>query len=623
MAFSLRPLTIFPITTRTLEVLRVEDITPGMRRVTLGGAQLAAHVAENGLPVAAFRSDGFDDEFKIFLQHPDAPSPVVPVQADGVLNWPRGDSRLLFRTYTARRWDPIAGELDIDFVRHGVGPATTWASRVQPGESVHIAGPKSSAPHPEGADWVLIAGDETALPAIARWLENWPDGARGQVFIEIAEEDHRQPLNVPEGVELTWLSRNGAEPGTTTLLYDAITDAEWWDGTAYAWVSGETLSLIPIRRWLRNEKGLPKSQVEVAGYWRRQEIVLTANDSGVQDLEASGDDEEKFHELSELLPAFALRVAATIGLPDAFESGQRSVRHLASATSTDPFALGKLLRYLAALDVVEQANIAAAEPTSLEAEYRLTDLGRELEDDYIAEALDLDGFAARQELAAALSLLAAVRAGTGDSASWFGEPWGTLAQQPGRILDERLEREAEDAFYATASLAEHPTFAGLSRIAVLGQGQGVVAADFAAKHPQARVTILSTPSEIASLQKAHPPHERISFQVAGSLTGPNAETDAVLLSSALACMPDADAAHLLRECADSLATAGRVFVFTELLDTELADEHEYEHDLIDFALNGGGARTDAEHRNLFASAGLTLAEKHTVGWGYTLYELRP
>lgn len=511
MAFSLRPLTIFPITTRTLEVLRVEDVTPGMRRVTLGGPGLKAHVAENGFPVDAFRSDGFDDEFKIFFQHPDAAELVAPTPADGVLNWPRGDSHLLFRTYTARRWDPTTGELDIDFVRHGIGPATTWASQVQPGESVRIAGPKSSAPHPEGADWVLIAGDETALPAIGRWLENWPEGARAQVFIEIGEEDHRQQLVVPEGVELTWLSRDGAAPGTTSLLHDAIIGAEWWSGTAYAWVSGETLSLITIRRWLRNEKGLPKSQVEVAGYWRKQEVVLTAGEPGgssVQDLEASGDDEEKFHELSEMLPAFALRVAATVGLAEAFEGGQRSVSSLAAVTNTDPQALGKLLRYLAALDVVEQVAATAAGSSSVDAaeplaelgdeganspeaattatgsegtEYRLTDLGRELEDDYVSDGLDLDGFAAAQELAAALSLLAAVRTGVGDSARWLGEPWEALAQQPGRVLDERIEHEAEDAFYATASLADHPLFARLSRIAVIGQGQGVIAASLVAR----------------------------------------------------------------------------------------------------------------------------------------------
>lgn len=178
MPRNLRPIEAFPITTRFLEVIRSVDVTPGMRRVTLGGAELAAYTAVNGYPVGAFRSEGFDDEFKILLKHPDAAEAVGPAQADGVLDWPREDPHMVLRTYTFRRWDPVRGEIDVDFVRHGVGPATRWAYRVQPGERVQVAGPKMSMGHPDGADWTLIAGDETALPAIGRWLEQWPKGAR-------------------------------------------------------------------------------------------------------------------------------------------------------------------------------------------------------------------------------------------------------------------------------------------------------------------------------------------------------------------------------------------------------------------------------------------------------------
>mgnify|MGYP000225722658 CR=1 FL=1 len=113
MSSSLRPIDVFPITTRVLDVLRVSDVTPGMRRVTLGGPGLAAHTADTGYPVQAFRSDGFDDEFKIILKHPDADVVVAPTQADGVLNWPMDNPLLVARTYTVRRWDPAAGEIDV------------------------------------------------------------------------------------------------------------------------------------------------------------------------------------------------------------------------------------------------------------------------------------------------------------------------------------------------------------------------------------------------------------------------------------------------------------------------------------------------------------------------------
>lgn len=621
MALSLRPLTVFPITTRTLEVLRVTDVTPGMRRVTLGGPELAAHTASNGFPVDAFRSDGFDDEFKIILQHPDAPEPVGPTQAEGVLNWPRGDKHLLFRTYTVRRWDPEKAELDVDFVNHGFGPATSWANTAQPGERVQIAGPKSSAPHPEGADWTLIAGDETALPAIARWLEQWPQGARAKVFIEIADLRHEQELPQHEGVEITWLCRDGAEPGTTTLLFDAIRATAWWQGTVFAWIAGESLTLAPIRRWLRNEKGLPKEQVDVTGYWRRQESPASGDGQNAQSPETADDEEERFHELSELLPAFALRIAATVRLAEAFGGGDRDAVELARRTGTDAVGLGKLLRYLEALAIVDAVEADGSRASGAAApRYRLTSLGRELEDDDIADGLRLDGVHAARELAGALSLCSAVQRGTGDHARWFDEDWRVRALRSGAQLDERLEHEAEEAAYSSASLPQSPCFAGLRSIAVAGQGAGVVASALVQQHGGLRVTILAAPSEIEALQRLHPAHDRISHEAAGSLAGPGTSVEAVLLHASLGALADPDAAHLLRAAALGAST-GRVLVFGEALDPGLASEHDYEQDLLDFALTGGGIRTDAELRALFAAAGLRLEGRSTVGWGYTLYEL--
>ena len=151
MAVNLRDSVLFPITVREVEVLAVRDVTPGMRRVTLGGPRLAAHTAPNGMPVHAFRSEGFDDEFKVFLTHPDLDEPLRPEQGEGRIVWPR-DPHLISRTYTVRRWDPQAQELDVDFVVHGDGPATTWAQEVEPGQRVPIAGPKMSWRHPRDVD---------------------------------------------------------------------------------------------------------------------------------------------------------------------------------------------------------------------------------------------------------------------------------------------------------------------------------------------------------------------------------------------------------------------------------------------------------------------------------------
>lgn len=88
-------------------------------------------------------------------------------------------------------------------MKHGLGTATTWACRAQPGEGIHIAGPSSSRSLLEGADWLLIAGDDTATPAIARFLEDLPEGARGQVFLEVAEDSRIYDLRELPNMEVT------------------------------------------------------------------------------------------------------------------------------------------------------------------------------------------------------------------------------------------------------------------------------------------------------------------------------------------------------------------------------------------------------------------------------------
>jgi len=139
---------------RKLEVLRVTDITPRMRRITLHGPQLAG-----------FISLGTDDHVKLFFATTPEENAVLETFAPG-----SGDEgpRPSMRDYTPRRYDEASGELDIDFVLHGDGPAATWAAQAQPGQFLHIAGPRGSMIVPDIFDSYLLIGDETALPAIAR-----------------------------------------------------------------------------------------------------------------------------------------------------------------------------------------------------------------------------------------------------------------------------------------------------------------------------------------------------------------------------------------------------------------------------------------------------------------------
>lgn len=112
-----RSLTVHPITLRELEVKRIRDLGPAMRRITLTGAQLRAFTSANELAQSEFRSGGFDDDVRLIFPYPGKSEPVLPVQDEAHLDWPK-DPRALSRVYTVRRWDHTAQELDIDFVKH-------------------------------------------------------------------------------------------------------------------------------------------------------------------------------------------------------------------------------------------------------------------------------------------------------------------------------------------------------------------------------------------------------------------------------------------------------------------------------------------------------------------------
>ena len=393
-----------------------------MRRITLGGPELKAHTAANGYPVDEIHCDGFDDHCKVVLRHADLPADAptpAPTQNAGVLDWPT-DELAVNRSYTIRKWRPEAGEhgeMDVDFVKHGVGPATRWAYAVTPGEDIQIAGPKACATQPEGADWLLIAGDETALPAIGRWLEEMPADTRGQVFIQVDQDDHVQTIDHPEGVEITWLPRNGAEAGTTTAL----------------------------------------------------------------------------------------------------------------------------------------------------------------DDEHTIEELTLTGVIARRE-AGLLSLLPAVRTGTGDYARWFGADFEDLVQTTPELITGRTAVQSETSSFMIAPLIEEKLF-----------------------------------NELRTL--------RITLEPGSPLNPPAGQmgpVDATLFTDGLHHFPGADAAHAISQAA---STSGSVLVFGKILNEELAHDHDYEADLLAFTLYGGGSRTDAEHRELFARAGVSDVEQSTVGWGVTLYRL--
>ncbi|MBQ7804783.1 siderophore-interacting protein [Rhodococcus sp. (in: high G+C Gram-positive bacteria)] len=269
-----RPTTAYSVTLRELEVRRVTDVTPGMRRVTLTGAQLDTFTNADGFAEPAFVSTGFDDDLRLLFAYPGETDPVLPVIVDGTVTFAAG-RRPLARAYTVRRYDPRTSELDVDFVVHGGGVATTWARDAGPGDRMHIAGPSVSQGLPEDCEYLLVVGDETAIPAIARLLEELPADARGHVFVEIADSAHIQSVRELPGVSVTWLPREGAEPGTNSLLLDAVSAVEWPDGRVFAWLAGEQATIRSLRRHLIRDRGIAKTDIDFTGYWKRSDTVRT------------------------------------------------------------------------------------------------------------------------------------------------------------------------------------------------------------------------------------------------------------------------------------------------------------------------------------------------------------
>jgi NADPH-dependent ferric siderophore reductase len=238
------------------EVLRVQWITPHMIRVVIGGEGLAD-----------FGAGAFTDHYvKLLFPVPGVayPEPFDLEVARETLpreQWPR------MRSYTVRTWDPHALEMAIDFVHHGdEGMAGPWAANAQPGDEIYFLGPGGAYRPSSEADWHLLVGDESALPAIGAALEALPDGALAHVFVEVSGPGEEQDLVTPGDAKLIWLHRGDAPVGEA--LVRAVEELEFPPGELHAFVHGEAGFVKRLRRFLRVDRGVPLEQLSISGYWR-------------------------------------------------------------------------------------------------------------------------------------------------------------------------------------------------------------------------------------------------------------------------------------------------------------------------------------------------------------------
>lgn len=246
----------YPIGLCEVEVVRTVPVGAGLLRITFRGADLAG-----------FHSYVPDEHVRL----------VFPGE-DGVLRLPRkdglslewGNPRPVSREYTVRRFTAEGRELDIDFAIHPGGLASDWALTAAPGTRMYIAGPPGGVVVPRNYDKYLFAGDITALPAIARWLEWLPRDASGWAFIEVRGPDEEIELDPPAGVDVHWVHRGDTAPGFGDALEKAVRSVEATAGQRiYVWLAAEAGVLRPLRRWVRTELGVGPKDYLIAGYWKR------------------------------------------------------------------------------------------------------------------------------------------------------------------------------------------------------------------------------------------------------------------------------------------------------------------------------------------------------------------
>lgn len=230
---------------RMLEVKNIVDITPNMRRITLGGTELEG-----------FPADQESAYIKLMFPQQEGKKPIM-------------------RTYTIIKQRD--NEIDVDFVLHGRnhcgtdfgtdGPASYWAKTTTIGDTILIGGPGAKKLINNQADWFLLVGDMTALPAITVNLTQLPDDAVGYVVIEVISKNDIQPIKAPQNIEIHWVVNPLASASCYPLL-EQITALTWLEGAPAVWAACEFNSMRALRQYFKQEKKVAKTDLYISSYWK-------------------------------------------------------------------------------------------------------------------------------------------------------------------------------------------------------------------------------------------------------------------------------------------------------------------------------------------------------------------
>jgi NADPH-dependent ferric siderophore reductase len=229
---------------RYLIVSDVQRITPRMQRISFQSADLGD-----------FESASPDDHIKLFF-------PMLELS-----NASTDD--VCMRDYTPRKFDAARKTLTIDFALHQAGPATSWALQARPGDTLETGGPRKSTVVADDFDWYLLIGDETALPAIGRRVEELRPGVQVFTVIVIETFAERQTFSTSAIWAPLWIAREGKSASDDTLLRLALADHEVLAGDGYIWIAAEANVARSMRSFVSETWAHPTEWTKSSGYWIR------------------------------------------------------------------------------------------------------------------------------------------------------------------------------------------------------------------------------------------------------------------------------------------------------------------------------------------------------------------
>jgi NADPH-dependent ferric siderophore reductase len=242
---------------RMVTVARISDLTERIRRITFTGDELAGFV-----------SSGFDDHVELFFPRSGEDQPARPATGGDGRNIRDDKNTPPARDFTPRRYDAAAGELDIEFVLHDEGLARRWAAKARPGSRLGIGGPRGSFVISTAFDWHVLIGEETALPAIGRRLEELPASAHAFVVAEVANVNEQLRFVSNATFDVKWVHRDGARPGWVDGLHRAARALRPPLGQGFTWIAAETAVAKHLRKSLM-EKGFDNRRLRASGYWKQ------------------------------------------------------------------------------------------------------------------------------------------------------------------------------------------------------------------------------------------------------------------------------------------------------------------------------------------------------------------